>query len=67
MLLFVENIKLIMLNNVLPLKLAISDKAGVVNLYEGRLSGSASLKALLGRRRANIKVRVDILDNIIIN
>jgi len=63
-LLLVENIKLNALNNVIPFKLALFDRAGVVSLFEGRFSGSASLKALPGRRRTSIKVKVDSLDNV---
>ena len=64
-LLLVKNIELNTLSNVLTFKLAISDRAGIVDLYEGRFSGSASLKALPGRRKAGIKVKCDTLDNIV--
>jgi FkbM family methyltransferase len=62
-----ENIRINSLNNVSPFKLALSDRVGIADLYEGRFSGSVSLKALPERRRTSIKVKVDTLDNVVIN
>jgi FkbM family methyltransferase len=64
-LIFSKNVKYNMLNNVIPLRLALSDGPGVTYLYEGRFSGSASIKPLLGRHATSIKVQVDTLDNVV--
>lgn len=57
-LIFSKNVRYNMLNNVIPLRLALSDSPGVTYLYEGRFSVQLQLNLCRGDMQLALKFKL---------